>query len=352
MTTTTLPPPPPPPSPPLEDGKKLRSNLEEIINDVRGKLSSYFTIDELERQTFIRQFSNHVKNTLKIDLTTAPSVFNIPFITANHLTKCQLVEKRGGVGYNNNNNNDGGENRIQFPLHRMHCPELHMFYKKERAPNLAVFLPGKRPSALFTKHGYLTLAGGRTEQEIAECVLLCIIRLIIVLYKIYPQKRFTVDSFRLCNLVASTTIVHHKIYLAGFIDYIRSYKIGASFNQESINFCFVKYLLPFRPSITFCVSATGAVNLMGCKNKYEAKYVIALFSYFIKGFLVLDKQKPPITKKILSLYLQEMLKHKQETGKQKLLDKKSLIQDHWISTAITSTNTPLPPPLKKKRKVS
>ncbi len=282
---------------------------------VLTNLPKCFDSDKYEKEQFFMSFKQHMKDH-HIDIREAISrfkdVFNSPFNVVDHLTQCVVSHAT--------------DSSFLFPLQRMHCPELSMYYVKNRAPNLAIFLPGKRPSALFTKRGFLTLAGGCNKTEIVECFLICCFKLVFILGKIFPSSNFNFSEFRLFNIVASTTIVLHKIYLPGMIDDLRAHGFQAQFSQESINFCFVQELLPFETSITFCVCATGSINLLGTRYKYQAQCAAIIFAWFLKRHLVKASNITPETFQLA----QDVIKQTQHTkAKRKLDDKEKWIETNW-----------------------
>jgi hypothetical protein len=286
--------------------------FEKIVEDIHTKLPVCFTDEEMTKQQFIRDFTDHTGR-LGIRLGGLENVYPLPFQIVDHLAQCQIRLQ--------------DDERFIFPLERMHCPKLHMFFIKKKAPNLVMFLPNHHPSALFTKRGFVTLAGGKNESEITECFLNCCGKLLFVLKKLYPNKKFILDGFRLCNKVATTTLVLHKIFTAGFIDLLRKHRIKVRYNQDIINFSFVKQSIPFRPSITFCVSAKGGINILGFIHDYEAQYAALLLSYFLKPNLI--QAHPNITKSHIKKAELEVKKKREKETQKKYL-KKRLRMAEWL----------------------
>jgi hypothetical protein len=244
-----------------------------VEKEVSNKLPECFNTDEEEKQGFIWNFSTLIRS-LQIPVSELKTVYPLPFKIVAHLVQCRIM--------------DADDPSFKFSLAKLNSPDLYIFFNASKAPNLVMFIPNRHPSALFTKRGFLALAGGKNEKEIKECFIICCTKLLFVLSKIYPERRFQISGFRLFNKVATTKVILHKIYLPGLIDMLRKYKVKVRHEQSSINFCFIKRCIPFQKSITFCVSAQGGVNIMGFRRNYEAAYAICLLSYFLRPNIILS----------------------------------------------------------------
>jgi hypothetical protein len=262
--------------------------VQKVIKEVReGFFSQKNEQIEFENMMvgFIKQrklipvmteLSNFVKQGLKF--------YNSPWKLSNSLFKCQIYCK------------NWDEDVFHFPLELMHKPDMLMYYDIQNAPNLVVFISDVSSAAIFTKTGFLSLAGGKMDSGIFRSLTICCCKIFYVLSHFYPDLEFGIRDFVSCNKVATTTLLLHKICIPRLIDDIRSYGFMAQQNQDDINFLYLKQFIPFRPSITFCISATGGINIIGFTHNFEVKWASLILSWFLKRHSIVTE---PINMKSL-----------------------------------------------------
>ena len=245
-------------------------SFENVYKLVHTQIVEAFRDDAMTKDMFTMQFKKILEEK-HIDLrgVNPRETFHIPFQKVVHMTQFRILL-------------DDNEDFV-FPLTKMCHPQLDMFFHKETAPNVIIFIPGRQPSAIFTKTGFMTLAGGVDLEDVITCFTICCYKVLFVLHRLYPNRNITVSRFRICNTVSSTVLVKQKVKIAKFIDFVRSHRIVAEYKQDVIGFCYVKHSMPFRDSITFCVSPKGGVNILGCEHDYEAHHAMLLLSYFLRN---------------------------------------------------------------------
>jgi hypothetical protein len=136
--------------------------------------------------------------------------------------------------------------------------------------------------------------------------------------------------------VATTKLVFNKIYTAGFVDLLRHHRIKVRYNQDVINFSFVKQSLPFRPSITFCVSTKGGINILGFKHDYEAKYAARLMAYFLRPYLI--PTVPLVTDELI-----HQAREEERMKRAKALKRKRQLKVKTIQEWMTASQNPIMP---------
>lgn len=256
-------------------------SFEQVHTLVSQQIRDAFIGQEQERDTFIRDFKLMLaKRGIDLSGINPLDVYHVPFCKVDHLSQFEILVD--------------GQGDFEFPLERLNCPALDMYFYKKRAPNIVIFIPGRQPSALFTKKGFITLTGGETMEEIISCFSICFFKVLFLLKKLYPTKHITFSRFKLYNAVATTGLVKQKIKVAHLVDLARSYGFKVKYEPDVINFCYIKPLYPFRQQITFCVSPKGGINILGFSWDYEAQYAMFVLSFFLQKCV---HRLGPITKR-------------------------------------------------------
>lgn len=269
-------------------------SFDEVRTSVREQILATFQNQEQERDTFIRDFNELIKERgIGLENTKPGQIYHLPFCKVDHLSQFKVLVN--------------GQDDFEFPLEKLHCPALDMYFYKRRAPNIVIFIPGRQPSALFTKRGYITLAGGESIEEIIICFCICCFKILFLLNKMYPGKQISVSRFRLCNTVATTALVKQKIRVPALVDTARSFGFKVTYNPDVIGFCYIKPLLPFRRKITFCVSPKGGINILGFRYDYEAQYAMYILSFFLSTCV---HRLGPVSKKDIDLKAIQLLEKK------------------------------------------
>jgi hypothetical protein len=250
----------------------------ELVQKVLNEVRIGFSAQSNEEHEFESEMVDFIKERKLLPIMKDLSTFmrqglkfyNSPWKLSNSLFKCQIYCK------------NWDEDVFHFPLELMHKPDMLMYYDIRNAPNLVVFISDISSAAIFTKTGFLSLAGGKMDSEIFRSITICCCKIFYLLSHFYPDLEFGIRDFKSCNKVATTTLLLHKICIPRLIDDIRSYGFMAQQNQDEINFLYLKKFIPFRPSITFCISATGGINIIGFTHNFEVKWASLILSWFLK----------------------------------------------------------------------
>lgn len=239
----------------------------DVVRVVKEELPRALTDNEEARILFENAYVELLQSK-DINPNNLTNVFNGDLQVVDHLCKCRILPV--------------GCDTFEYNMRMLHQPDLNMFFVRSQAPNAFIFIDDESPTALFTKHGHLTLAGGHDESTIGNCMLHFCLRVIHVLRIFYPDKCFLPQAFTIHNKVATNRIRLNKICISSMIDGLRRRNFtSVQHSPEKINFTFVKELLPFRRSITFCISASGGVNILGFKYNYEARCAALLLSFIL-----------------------------------------------------------------------
>jgi hypothetical protein len=299
---------------------------ERIFNEIKRGFSLAFDDTNEGKEEFLSQFQQFLeeRGLRKIIPSLQTDVYNCPWKLANHLSQCQIYCH--------------SLPSFIFPLELMNHPSLLMYYEIKNAPNLIVFIDDESPAAIFTKTGFLTLAGGTTRSTLFHAISICCFKILLLLRHLYPTLTFGVSGFEICNQVATTTILLHRICLPRLIDDLRQFGFSAQYLPDEINFVYCRQFLPFRPSITFCIPATGGINIIGFTKKFEAQYAILLLGWFLKKHCI---PIGPINDKTLSLARAEKEKQNLKRSLSKKLKKQKKLEK-WGGGATQKTSTHLP----------
>ena len=257
-------------------------------------------IDKDVKSQFISNVQELIKTkNLPLPVSTDKPFYPMPVRIVTHCFQCKILVK----------NKPG----FRFPLEEMNFPNLLVFYLKEESKNVIMFLKDKSPSALFTRYGYITLTGGSNIEEIYECFLLYIAKIMQILTHLFPTDEFDVGTFKLSSKAATTNLLTKNICVPKLIDDLRAHGFTVKKNEKKIGFPFIKRFFPFGSNISFCIAATGGINILGFKYNYEAKIAYYLLSAFLIKHTTLQKDvldDDNYRKKALELLEEKKLKSK------------------------------------------
>lgn len=266
---------------------------DRVVKEVRNGFLQISEGNSIEEAQFLHEMKQFIKERkilcifkdLHRSFKQGLKFYNTPWKLSNSLSQCRIYCK-----------NWDEDIPFHFPLELMHNPDMLMYYDLTNAPNLVLFISEESPAAIFTKTGFLSLAGGLTMNMICHCMSICCCKILFVLSQFYPDLQFGIRGFSMFNTVATTTLLLHKICIPRLIDDVRSFGFMAQQNSDEINFLYLKQFVPFRPSITFCVPATGGINIIGFTNKFEVRWASLILSWFLRKHCVLTE---PINMKSL-----------------------------------------------------
>jgi hypothetical protein len=317
------------------------SSFQSLANETREyvfrEMPSALDEQGEKRVQFEKDFNEHLDK-LSIDKSLLAEINPVPFRVVDHLFQCHIQPE--------------GQSRFEYPLKIFNQPKMNVYFIKS-VPNAFIFLNNHSPTALFTKRGYLMLVGGHTTNEVISSMALCCVKIMHILKTYYPTKKFTMSNFSIKNKVAVTRFPLYLINRHLMVDSFRNNGIKKTkFSERSINFVFVHELVPFKPSITFCVSASGKINILGFHYNYEADFAMKLFIFLLNKSGALVRCKEPTVE---NLEEDELLQEKKtKAALTKKAKKKEATKLKWdrLSSELPSSSSSPPQPRKKKLKTS
>lgn len=300
----------------------FEQHREEVAAIVNRELPRILKESSEQQHDFDESFQT-LLHSLGIEKLTEAKEAPMQFRVVDHLCQCRIIPE-----------GEGEDSRFFFPLEIFDQPHMNMFFVKKKAPNAFIFLDHRSPTAIFTKRGFLTLAGGSNDREIVTSMLLCCFKILHILRCFYPTMKFFPSLFRIHNKVAVAHILMHRINLPALVDHFRSRGLMTiQYQEELINFCFIKRLLPSRPSITFCVSASGGVNILGFRYDNESRKAVQLLYHLLReNPRVLVKRGEPTPENIAAYKRLQRAKAKREAEKKQ--KKKIKINERWRADAL------------------
>lgn len=172
--------------------------------------------------------------------------------------------------------------RMIFPLEAMQSELAGLLYV---APSLKIQLGKGAPNATFSKRGYVTLVGGGCSDSFREHLVQACYMVLSALRCICPSQEFTVDEFRINHKVASVK-AKGRFFLARLHDELRAHNFQTKIGK-GIGFLYVKKVFGEADNrVTFCICASGKMNIVSFRYDYQAIGALRLISPFLKRNLV------------------------------------------------------------------
>lgn len=280
---------------------------EEFIKGIVEPRENCF-FDELD---YLTKFYTFMRER-NIPLLSGEKFYNYKVRLTNHLTKCQVYV-------------EGESDDFIFPLEEMANCDLLSLYNKTKSPNLTMFLNEQSPSIVFTRMGYMMLAGGVSTEQIYNCLTLFCWKVLYILKHIYPRLTFRFRKFEMANKVATTTLIGKDINVLPLVDALREKGFYVDC-PDAISFTFVKGVSPIGRNITITFSEVGGIIILGFVQAYQLHGALAIIAPLIKQFMEdsskrysdlvkikeqkgaqLDKKKQPRRQKKLNDWFSEII---------------------------------------------
>ena len=207
------------------------------------------------------------------------SIFPRPFMQNNIMCKCRLecVQQK----------------TFRLDLQQLNRVNDNMFYSSQLLPSLLMVLPDFAPVVSCSCQGHITMTGGNSLEEIQYCLNYYCQKLLYYLDILYPDLKFTVNNFQICNRLL-TSRLDENVDLFTCAENIK--KLSASkpelagikvkYAPIQIN---LMYINPpkeiFGSSIRLSVGAEGGVNVFGVSTDAEVVYMSKMLSVLLAADL-------------------------------------------------------------------
>lgn len=162
------------------------------------------------------------------------------------------------------------------------------FYSKQKTPSMVMFTDELFCCAILTKKRNINLVGGYTVDEVKYTLIKFINSIQHAFKETGRNYEIKINSLKLHNIAASTSIPISKIDIYGTTGFLKAYKIPFKYTPETHDLLTVKLFPKSFPSINIRVFPSGGIFCFGFKSTEEINIVMSVFASIIKTFIRSD----------------------------------------------------------------